>query len=254
MRNRANYLLALIRVGLIAFVTLFYLALHAWRIRGVGLLERRRMTSHLFQQWCNRLCRILGIVVEIRGPLPPNGSLLVPNHQSYLDVLALGSATGATFLSKAEVDRWPVFGFLLRRAEQLYVHRDRSRRLLETVRSVRERLAAGFSVCVFLEGTTSSGADVLRFHPSLLQPALDGEAPVAPVGIVWTADRPGVLVSRDVAYWGDHVFGSHLLRVLGLRGIRASVRFGSAVKATGERTELAEALHRQVRELRLQEG
>lgn len=246
----ARPLRAIVRSVLVACATGWYLVLHAWQCRRTNLAGRRRITSNLFSRWARLICRLVGLQVEVLGPHPPPGSLIAPNHQSYLDVIVLAAAAPMTFVSKAEVQDWPIFGFLLRRADQIVIHRTRTRRLLESVRLVSERLSQGFSVCVFLEGTTSSGEDMLSFHPSLLQPAIDAGATVVPVAVTWEADHPDVVVSRDVAYWGDHVFALHLLRVLGLRGIRARIRFGKALAASGDRAELAARLEREVRALR----
>jgi 1-acyl-sn-glycerol-3-phosphate acyltransferase len=242
--------LAVCRTALATFATGCYLVLHAWECRCADPVGRRRITSRLFSRWARLMCWLAGLQVEVQGLPPPPGSLIAPNHQSYLDVIVLAAAAPMTFVSKAEVQDWPMFGFLLRRADQIVIHRTRTRRLLQSLRQVSERLSQGFSVCVFLEGTTSSGEDVLRFHPSLLQPAIDVGAMVVPVAVTWVADHPDVVISRDVAYWGDHVFALHLLRVLGLRGIRARIRFGKPLAASRDRAELAARLEGEVRALR----
>ena len=37
-------------------------------------------------------------------------------------------------------------------------------------------------------------------------------------------------VANDVCWWGDVLLGPHLFRLLGLRGVRAEVRFGRQVQ------------------------
>jgi hypothetical protein len=54
----------------------------------------------------------------------------------------------------------------------------------------------------------------------------------------------------EVCYWGDHSFISHLLKLLGKRRVRATVRFGSFKRATDDRKELAKQLHAAVSELK----
>lgn len=39
---------------------------------------------------------------------------------------------------------------------------------------------------------------------------------------------PDVTVEDDVCYWGDHHMWLHIFRFLGLRGVRAEVRFACA--------------------------
>lgn len=250
MRARSSLLMALTRGLFVAAVTVFYLAVRWWRVRGADPAQRRRLTGSVFRLWAQAVCRLLGIRLRISGPPPPAGALIVPNHQGYLDVPALAAAAPMVFVSKAEVNGWPIFGFLLRSVDTLYIHRDRSRRLLESTRGIAERLREGQSVCVFLEGTTSSGRDVLRFHPSLLQCALDTGAPVVPTGVNWTATRPDVDPEQDIAYWGGHHFLKHLVRALGLGGLQAEIRFGAAGSLGGDRSREAERLRGEVRRLR----
>ena len=53
-------------------------------------------------------------------------------------------------------------------------------------------------------------------------------------------------VADDICYWGDDVFGPHLLNLLGKLGIRAHVEFGRPHPAATDRKETAKALHGEV--------
>src|SRR5690349_20513669 len=61
--------------------------------------------------WCRFACRILGVSLASRGPIPRAG-LLVCNHLSYLDVIALSALAPCVFVAKREVRKWPLFGWL----------------------------------------------------------------------------------------------------------------------------------------------
>jgi len=97
---------------------------------------------------------------------------------------------------------------------------------------------------------SSQAFEVTRFHPSLLQAAVDGGHPVLPVALKWSITGPGISVSKDVAYWKDHHFPAHVWRVLGLTGIGVEIRFGVPFRPDGlDRRALGKEVHRRVVEL-----
>lgn len=249
-RRRSNPFLAGLRTSLALVLTLSFLA---WLgVRRLGLSGSSRVTAglELFQKWSGTICHLLGIEANIQGPVPPTGSCVTPNHQSYLDILLLASIVPMVFVAKEEIASWPGIGYLARTADQIFIERSRTRRMLKSLQTVRERLTSGQRVCVFLEGTTSGGDRVQRFHSSLLQPAMEADAPIVPAAIRWSASDPGISVSEDIAYWKDHNFALHLWRLLGLRGIQAQVRFGRAEKCSGrDRVRLARDLQSEVQDM-----
>ena len=89
-------------------------------------------------------------------------------------------------------------------------------------RQIAAALATGVPVLLFPEGTSTDGSTVLRFHPSLLEPAIRAEADIAAAAIAYrAADRP----ERDLCWFGDAPFLPHLLRALTCSDITASVEF-----------------------------
>ena len=118
------------------------------------------------------------------------------------------------------------------------------------VEAVSRELKEGGTVCVFLEGTSSGGDSVKPFKPSLVQAAIDADAPLAPVAIRYRPFESGVVVAEEVAYWKDHVFGPHCWRLLGLRGALAEVTCGPVIHSrAADRKGLAELAHQHVSDL-----
>jgi 1-acyl-sn-glycerol-3-phosphate acyltransferase len=116
----------------------------------------------------------------------PLGSLLLINHTSWLDVFAIAAVVPARFVSKAEIARWPVFGWLAIVVGTLFVERGRRHAVMRTNQAVAERLRSGQLIGVFPEGTTTDGSRLLPFHANLVQPAIDLGASVRPVGVRFT--------------------------------------------------------------------
>jgi len=235
LRARSNPALAVWRLTRFAFWTLYcHLAHLRARYTTRDLAERRRRAGLWTHRWLRGTVHISGIDVAVEGDPPVSAVLLAPNHISYLDVLAIGAATPTMFVSRADVQHWPIVGHLFNTSEHVGITRADRRDVAKVNEKIGERFDAGVPVCVFLEGTSGSGQGVMPFHASLVQPAVQRAIPVMPVGIHWQATAPGTCVAEDVAYWRqEHVIGPHLWRVLGLNGIRATVVFGQPI-APGE--------------------
>ena len=134
------------------------------------------------QWWSAGLLRVMGIGLQVDGTLRPGAGLVVANHVSWLDIAAIhAAAPQARFVSKADVLKWPLLGWLIQGAGTLFIERERKRDALRVVHQVAEALSRGETVAVFPEGTTSNGHDLLPFHANLLQAAIATETPVQPV-------------------------------------------------------------------------
>src|SRR5208283_1554737 len=88
-------------------------------------IEKRRLAR---AAWLSRSSRrhlkLFGYSASVSGDIPQRG-LLITNHLSYLDVLAIAVVTPAVFVSKAEVRHWPLFGWLAAMAGTVFVERER---------------------------------------------------------------------------------------------------------------------------------
>lgn len=241
IRARSSSILAFVRLMRLAWCTgVCYVRYTLLRFRARDRHARRAASILWSRRWFQGGLRALEISVDARGTAPEGPAMLTPNHLSYLDIFALGSEVDTFFVAKAEVESWPIMGHLFKWAQQIAVSRGEKRGVQAANEAVVERLADGFSVCVFLEGTSSGGGDVMPFHASLLQPAVDCGVPVVPVAIRWRAADPAVDVAEDIAYWKDHTLVPHLWRLLGLRGVSAEISFGAPVDSAGkDRKELA---------------
>jgi 1-acyl-sn-glycerol-3-phosphate acyltransferase len=175
--------------------------------------------------------------------------LLVSNHLSYLDILAISSVTPAVFVSKAEVRSWPLFGWFATIAGTVFIQRERRTHVGEVNREIEIALAAGALVVVFPEGTSSDGTDVLPFRASLLEPALRGGHEISVSWIHY--ELPDGDARNEVCYWGEHSFLPHLVNLLGKKSVHATVRFGKFQRTTDDRKELAQQLRAAVLDLKL---
>ena len=84
-----------------------------------------------------------GVRVRRSGPAAPPGALVVANHVSWLDVMALHAVAPVRMLAKREVRRWPLLGVLAARAGTVFLDRDRLRTLPDAVAGLAAALRAG---------------------------------------------------------------------------------------------------------------
>ena len=201
--------------------------------------------------WLSRASRrhlkIFGYSGSVDGEIPKAG-LLVSNHLSYLDILAICATAPAVFVSKADVRRWPLFGWLAALGGTVFIERERRTHVGAVNREIENALAEGALVVVFPEGTSSDGQTVLPFRASLLEPALRGGHEIS---VAWLhyelADGDA---KREVCYWSDHTFFHHLVNLLGKKSVRATLRFGKFQRTTDDRKELAGQLREAILELK----
>ncbi len=169
--------------------------------------------------WSAGLLRALGLRLEVQGVAPrAGGTLLVANHVSFLDIAAIHAVVPqARFVSKAEVQDWPLLGWLIRGAGTLFIQRERRRDAMRVVHDSAAALQRGETVAVFPEGTTGAGARLLPFHANLLQAAVATATPLQPVALRYAA--PGQRFARAVEYVGETTMLQSLWRIACARGL-----------------------------------
>jgi 1-acyl-sn-glycerol-3-phosphate acyltransferase len=210
--------------------------------------QRREATV---QAWSQRMLRVLGIPLHVRGDAPARGPvLLVANHISWLDILVMHAARHCRFVSKSDVKHWPLIGTLATGGGTLYIEREKRRDAMRVVHHMAESLRAGDIVAVFPEGTTGDGEALLPFHGNLIQAAISANAPVQPVALRFV-DRATGKNSDGPLYLGDDSLLQSLWRTLAGRPFVAHVRFGALQEADGrDRRQWAHDLREAVEELR----
>ncbi len=191
-------------------------------------------------RWFRLVLVALGVRLRVSGQttLPSRPTLLVANHVSWLDIAAISAVRPVRFVSKHDVRDWPLMGWLATRAGTLYLDRSRGREARRVTHALTHALAAGQRVVVFPEGTTTDGRHVLPFKPMLLQAAIDAEACVVPVSLLYldAAGRP----TTAAAFTGDMSFFDTLLNIVAARRLQAAVEFHPPVDSQGlDRSALA---------------
>jgi 1-acyl-sn-glycerol-3-phosphate acyltransferase len=172
------------------------------------------------------------------GPTDDRPRLFVANHVSWLDVYALGAWWPARFVAKIETASWPLAGTIARRFDALFIVRGSFRDAARVKARVAAALAAGDSVVVFPEATTTEGDRLARFHPAMFQAAIEAGALIQPVALRYR--RQDGSPCPAAAFVGDDTFAASLCRVLREPAIEVDVHVGPPLSPAGwTRRELA---------------
>jgi 1-acyl-sn-glycerol-3-phosphate acyltransferase len=125
--------------------------------------------------------------VEGRENVPERGGvILAPNHTSYLDPPAAGTAIERPtwFMAKEELFRIPVLGWIIPRTRAFPVRRGAPDR--RALRRAMDLLEQGEVVTIFPEGTRSEDGRLKEPELGFALIALKTRAPVVPMALIGT--------------------------------------------------------------------
>ena len=211
------------------------------------LLVRRPRNVREGAEWLHRFCssvlRAFEVELRVEGTLPARGAL-ISNHTGYLDIFAYGALGPVVYCAKAEMEGWPVIGFMTRAAGSVFVERGAGGSAARAAAGMRAAAEAGVPVVFFPEGTTTNGTGLLPFRTGLLAQALAAGEPVtaAYIGYALDAGNERATVEDDVCFCGDASMLKHIFRFMGLQGVHASVRIAEGpILFSGGETDRKEA-------------
>jgi 1-acyl-sn-glycerol-3-phosphate acyltransferase len=136
-------------------------------------------------------------------PDPRRPYVVVSNHESFADILLISHLPWEMkWLSKAELFKVPVLGWLMRLAGDVPVRRGEGRSAVEALQRCRVVLKQRVSVMIFPEGTRSPTADMLPFKDGAFRLAIDSGVPFLPLAVSGTGTalpKHGWLFGRSKA-------------------------------------------------------
>lgn len=205
----------------------------------------RWMRLGLIQWWCKRLLHCFNLQVTTSGTLPDirtHGVLFVANHISWADIHAINSVIPVRFVAKMEIRHWPIFGYLVRKSGTIFINRSRHRDAARVIQIASHALRLNDNLCVFPEGTTTEGLNVLPFKSSLLQAAIEADTLIIPVAIRYPLANGEV--NLEAAYAGETSLGESMHAYLNMPQPAVHLHFCPPIAATGfSRQQLAQQTH-----------
>ncbi|MCX7807815.1 MAG: 1-acyl-sn-glycerol-3-phosphate acyltransferase [Deltaproteobacteria bacterium] len=203
----------------------------ALALMGQLLGENEEDLARHILRWARVLEWFWGIEVEVTGLehyLRGERLVLIANHQSYVDVVALFLVLPEipVFLAKQELGRLPLFGEVMRRRGDIFIDRQHHTQATEAIAQAARQLRAGSPLLVFPEGTRARRPEIGHFKKGAFHLAKQAGAAIQPIGIVGSLEA----WPRDA--WAP-------------RGGKVQVRIGPAISAKEVAEQpIDELLHR----------
>ena len=205
----------------------------------------RTLNERTLTWWAGTTCRIFGLERRVRGELEAGPLLVAANHISWIDIQLLHSLGPMGFVAKAEINAWPVVGWMARVGETVFHQRGSHDSANDVLAAMSARLRAGGRVAIFPEGGILPGHGIKRFHARMFGAAIDAGARVQPVMLRYSRDGR---LHGDISFRPGEHFLANFLRLLAQRKCIAELHLLAPVDAAGlPRRELAAAAETAVR-------
>jgi 1-acyl-sn-glycerol-3-phosphate acyltransferase len=148
------------------------------------------LVSYCIRLWCWLIFRTCGIRARVEGLEHIRGLdnfILVSNHQSLLDIIAVFYLIPreTRFIAKREIMKVPVFGWTMEKAGNVVIDRQSGGR---SIRRALNVLNLGYDICVFAEGHRYSDNQVHDFNEGAAWLAIATKRPCVPMAITGTAE------------------------------------------------------------------
>ncbi|HYB36986.1 MAG TPA: AMP-binding protein [Mycobacterium sp.] len=174
-------------VAFAAYAWIVYAVLGLSVVVLLALVPRMQWRWQMASRAVRLLARLTGTAVKVHDldRLPDGPSIIVANHPSWIDALALAATLPDSFHFVAgEVFRHQVLiGFLLRRLGTQFVERyEREHSVADTDRLVA-LVRAGQSLVIFPEGRLARAPGLRPFHMGAFVVAAEAGVPTVPVAI-----------------------------------------------------------------------
>lgn len=187
----------------------------------------RRFGARLLQIWTRAYIRSTGVRVEVTGKLASSKpALIVPNHMSSLDAMALLAVLPLghriAVVTTDDLARNPILGRLVRNAGMIFIRQGSLASLRDLVASVTARLRQGEGVLAFPEGQIRCSPPGGRFSPAVMQAAIGAGVPVRPV-LMWFELADGRPTSH-ASWLGTEPLRQSLQRIQRSSGLVLKVR------------------------------
>ncbi|WP_317362962.1 lysophospholipid acyltransferase family protein [Campylobacter helveticus] len=116
--------------------------------------------------WAKTQKPILSYKIELVGEFDEEAQMIIMNHQSALDIIALESIypKNLCWIAKKELGEIPVFKIAIKKPKLLCIDRKNPRDLVRVLKDAKERLEAGRILAIFPEGTRSKNEKMLKFQ------------------------------------------------------------------------------------------
>lgn len=202
-------------------------------------ISTKNQQDRIIQFWCKRLLSIFEISVEVTG-LESNlvnqkKYLMVANHISWMDIIVIQSIKPCIFVAKSDVASWPLFGWVAQMTGTIFIKRDKVSDIKKALKKMKRRLIKR-SVCIFPEGTSTSGRYLLPFKSNLFQSSIDTNKSILPLCLRYEQNNS---YSDKAAFVGDMSLVDSINKIKQEKDMRVIVEVLQPIRPRYNRKELA---------------
>jgi 1-acyl-sn-glycerol-3-phosphate acyltransferase len=136
-------------------------------ITTIALLYLFPKKGHKIRQtWAKMQTYIMGFKIKVIGEPDLDAKLLLMNHQSVVDIIALEAIypKDECWVAKKEIGEIPIFGHILRAPKMIAIDRKDKRSMVKIIKTSKERINEGRVISMFPEGTRGKGDKLLKFQ------------------------------------------------------------------------------------------
>ncbi|MEF3191515.1 MAG: 1-acyl-sn-glycerol-3-phosphate acyltransferase [Campylobacterales bacterium] len=143
------------------------------------------------RHWAKLTFWLHGIPLTIEGEADTQAQLIIANHASMWDIIALEAIHPADlcWIAKQEITNIPLYGHIMKAPKMISIDREDKKGLLKLLSESKERLDEGRVISIFPEGTrTHKPGVLLPFKPGAAMIANKHKLRVQPVIILGTGE------------------------------------------------------------------
>lgn len=151
------------------------------------LISAKKKSYQAMRLWARGLLWFCGIAVKSKNKhnIPEKPFLIMFNHRSYVDILALFQATPERihFGAKKTLFSIPFLGFAMKVAGHIPIHRENPKEVYSLYRSLQKRIEKGDCFALSPEGGRNIGQGLARFKRGPFIFALNYQIKILPIFI-----------------------------------------------------------------------
>lgn len=116
--------------------------------------------------WANMQTYIMGFNIKEKGKADKDAKLILVNHQSVVDIIALEAVypKDQCWVAKKELQKIPLFGHIITAPGMIAIDRKDKRSIIKIIKLTKQRVSEGRVVSMFPEGTRGDGKNLLEFQ------------------------------------------------------------------------------------------
>lgn len=126
----------------------------------------RNHTHPIRRTWGHLQTFLMGFRIKQVGEASTTTTLLVLNHQSLVDIVALETIypKNLCWVAKKEIQDIPLFGHIIPAPRMISIDRKDKRSIIKMIKEGKERVLEGRVLAMFPEGTRGRGDKLLKFQ------------------------------------------------------------------------------------------